>query len=213
MPRLTSPVCAVELSFRCLPALKAMYKMYRLVGCCCLKSHSAISQLYSDATAVQFPNFNPLPGTQRHGQLGVLSVPSLPRHGHQDVRRRILPPCHQRGPHAVGVCRESNPDRPIHSPAATSTPPRRTYRLVNGFRVTRDMAPSRRRGTTRVDEKKPFTNQFSSLCSVLRASKFSVFKLTEIVFLWVLLHHPSWLQLVLALLGHQFSTFETTLFG
>ena len=28
-----------------------------------------------------FPNFDLLPGTQRHGQLGVFSVPSLPRPG------------------------------------------------------------------------------------------------------------------------------------
>ena len=61
-----------------------------------LTSHSAIFQLYSDGTDVQFPNFDLLPGTQRHGQLGVFSVPSLPRHGHRDVRRRLLPPCHQR---------------------------------------------------------------------------------------------------------------------
>ena len=39
-------------------------------------------QLYSDGTEVQFPNFDLLPGTKRHGQLGVFSVPSLPRHGH-----------------------------------------------------------------------------------------------------------------------------------
>ena len=63
---------------------------------CGLTSHSAIFQLYSDGTDVQFPNFDLLPGTQRHGQLGVFSVPSLPRHGHRDVRRRLLPPCDQR---------------------------------------------------------------------------------------------------------------------
>ena len=61
-----------------------------------LTSHSAIFQLYSDGTDVQFPNFDLLPGTQRHGHLGVFSVPSLPRHGHRDVQRRLLPPCHQR---------------------------------------------------------------------------------------------------------------------
>ena len=66
-----------------------------LVGCG-LTSHSAIFQLYSDGTAVQFQNFDLLSGTQHHGQLGVFSVPSLPRHGHRDVRRRLLPPCHQR---------------------------------------------------------------------------------------------------------------------
>ena len=51
-----------------------------LVGCG-FTSHSAIFQLYSDGTDAQFPNFDLLSGTQRHGQLGVFSVPSLPRHG------------------------------------------------------------------------------------------------------------------------------------
>ena len=59
---------------------------------CGFTSHSAIFQLYSDGTDVQFPNFDLLPATKRHGQLGVFSVPSLPRHGHRDVRRRLLPP-------------------------------------------------------------------------------------------------------------------------
>ena len=59
-----------------------------LVGCG-LMSHSAIFQLYSDGTVVQFPNFDLLPGTKHHGPLGVFSVPSLPRHGHRDVRRRL----------------------------------------------------------------------------------------------------------------------------
>ena len=36
-------------------------------------SHLAIFQLYSDGTDVQFPNFDLLPGTQRHGQLGSLA--------------------------------------------------------------------------------------------------------------------------------------------
>ena len=74
-----------------------IYKKYQgwLVGCC-LTSHSVIFQLYSDRTVVQFPNFDLLPGTQRHGQLGVFSVPSLPRHGNPDFQRRLFPPCHQR---------------------------------------------------------------------------------------------------------------------
>ena len=46
-----------------------------------LTSHSAIFQLFSDGTDVQFSNFDLLPGTQRHGQLGVLNVQSLPQHG------------------------------------------------------------------------------------------------------------------------------------
>ena len=60
----------------------------RTVGCG-LTSHSALFQLYSDWTVVQFSNLDLLPGTQRHGQLGVFSVLSLPRHGHQDVGRRL----------------------------------------------------------------------------------------------------------------------------
>ena len=67
-----------------------------LVGWCRLTSHSALFQLYSDGTVVPFPIFDLLPGTQRHGQLGVLSLPSLPRHGHRDVQMRLLPPCHKR---------------------------------------------------------------------------------------------------------------------
>ena len=51
-----------------------------LVGCS-LTSHSVVFQLYSDGTVVQFPNLDLLPGTQRHGQLGVFTVPSLPDTG------------------------------------------------------------------------------------------------------------------------------------
>ena len=87
-----------------------------LVGCG-LTSHSAIFQLYSDGTVVQFPNFDLLPDTKRHWQLGVFSVPSLPRQGHRDVRKTSLTSLPSEGPHAVRVCRESNPDLPIHSPA------------------------------------------------------------------------------------------------
>ena len=56
---------------------------------CGLTSHTAIFQLYSDETVVQFPNFDLLPGTQRHRQLRVFSMPSLPGHGHRDIRRRL----------------------------------------------------------------------------------------------------------------------------
>ena len=59
--------------------------MYNLVGCG-LTSHSAIFQPYSDGTVVQFPNLDLLPGTERHGQLRVFSVSSLPRHGHLEVQ-------------------------------------------------------------------------------------------------------------------------------
>ena len=83
-----------------------------LVGCG-LTSHSAILHLHSDGTVVQFPNLDLLPGTQRHRQLGVFSVPSLPRHGQRDIRRQHLPPCHQRVHARWGyACLDS-----IHSPA------------------------------------------------------------------------------------------------
>ena len=89
------PQCARFRSiFTCSP-LDSIYITQWLVGCG-LTSHSAIFQLYSDGTVVRFPNFDLLPGTQPHGQLGVFSVPSLPRHGHPDVWRRLLPPCYQR---------------------------------------------------------------------------------------------------------------------
>ena len=60
--------------------------------CFGLMSHSSIFQLYSDGTVVEFSNLDLLPGNQSHGHLGVFSVPSLPRHGHQT----FLTPCHQR---------------------------------------------------------------------------------------------------------------------
>ena len=95
-----------------------------LVGCG-LTSHSAIFQLYSDGTVVQVPIFDLLPGTQRHGQLGVFSVSSLPRHGHRDARRRLLPLCHQRAHTRWGYA--GNRTRIVRSTVqpATSTPPRR----------------------------------------------------------------------------------------
>ena len=80
---------------------------------------SDISAIYSDGTVVQFQNLGMLPGTQHHGQLGVLHVPSVPRHGHWDVRRRFNLLA-IRGPtmaHARWVCRGSNQDLPINSPA------------------------------------------------------------------------------------------------
>ena len=40
---------------------------YVVVVDCGLMSHSAIFQLYSDGTDVQFPNFDLLPGTQAMG--------------------------------------------------------------------------------------------------------------------------------------------------
>ena len=47
----------------------------------------------------------------------------------------------------------------------------------------------------------------------LRASKFSVLKLTEIEIFWIYYTIPFGFCLILVLLGHNFSTFETTLFG
>ena len=95
-----------------------------LVGCG-LTSHASICQLYSDATVVQFPNFDLLPDTQRHGQLRVFSVPSLPRHGHLDARRRLKPSCHQRSHTQWGYA--GNRTRICRSTvqSATSAPPRR----------------------------------------------------------------------------------------
>ena len=100
-----------------------------LVGCG-LRSHSAIFQLYSDGTVVQFPSFDLLPGTQRHGQLGVFSVPSLPRHGHRDVRRRLKRLCHQRARMRWGYA--GNRTRNFRSKVqpATSMPPRRAVLFV-----------------------------------------------------------------------------------
>ena len=56
-------------------------KIIKYVHGCGFTSHSAIFQLHSDETVVQFPNFDLLPGTQRHGQLRVFSVPNLPDTG------------------------------------------------------------------------------------------------------------------------------------
>ena len=75
---------------------KIVIKFNSLLVCCGPTSHSEIFQLYSEGTVVQFPNVDLLLGTKRHGQRGVFSVPGLPRHGHRDVRGRILPPCHSR---------------------------------------------------------------------------------------------------------------------
>ena len=49
--------------------------------------------------------------------------------------------------------------------------------------------------------------------SVWRASKFSVLKIDRNCNIVGLLHHPFWLQLILAPFGHYFSNFEITLFG
>ena len=49
--------------------------------------------------------------------------------------------------------------------------------------------------------------------NVLRASKFSVLKLTEIVMLWVYNTIPFGFSSFWHFLGHQLLTFETTLFG
>ena len=46
---------------------------YVVVVDCGLTSHSAIFQLYSNGTDVQFPNFDLLPGTHAIGSLGSLA--------------------------------------------------------------------------------------------------------------------------------------------
>ena len=75
--------CAMTIAHSSLQLRWAKKCDRRLVGGG-LTSHLAIFQLYSDRRVVQFPNFDLLPGTQCHWQLGVFSVLSLPRHGHRD---------------------------------------------------------------------------------------------------------------------------------
>ena len=79
-----------------------------------------ICQLYRDGTVVQFTSFDLLPGTNRHGQLEVLSVPSLPQLRHQDVRRRFYLLA-IRGP----TCGEGMPgiEPGSSDPHSSSTPP------------------------------------------------------------------------------------------
>ena len=48
-------------------------KLYDVDVDCGLTSHSAIFQLYSDGTDVQFPNFDLLPSTHAMGSLGFLA--------------------------------------------------------------------------------------------------------------------------------------------
>ena len=55
-----------------------------------------------------------------------------------------------------------------------------------------------------------FYGRLRLICSVWRASYFSVFKIDWNCNFVCLLHHPFWLQLVLALFGNYFSTFYTT---
>ena len=76
-----------------------------LVGCG-LTSHSAITQLYSDKTVVQFPNLDLLPGTQHHGQLGVFSVQSSRAPGR--LKTALTLP--SEGQNTARVCRESKAD-------------------------------------------------------------------------------------------------------
>ena len=67
------------------PTIGPIFRIITWLVGCGLTLHSAIFQLYSDRIVVQFPNLDLLPGTQHHGQLGVLNMASLPRHGHLDV--------------------------------------------------------------------------------------------------------------------------------
>ena len=76
-----------------------------------------IFQLYSDETVVQFPNLDLLPGTKRHGQLVVLSVPSQHDTGtgkSEDVFYVLA----VRGP----TCGEGMPGIEPGSPEAQSSP-------------------------------------------------------------------------------------------
>ena len=81
---------------------------------CGLTSHSAIFQLYSDGTDVRFQI---LTCCRAPTPWAAFSVPSLPRHGHRDVWRRLFTSLPSEGPHAVRVSGESNPDLPIQSQA------------------------------------------------------------------------------------------------
>ena len=84
---------------------------------CGLTSRSAIFQLYSDGTDIKFTNFDLLPGTQRHGQLGSLACRAYSDTGTGTSENVFYLLATRKGPRAVRVSRESNPDRPIHSPA------------------------------------------------------------------------------------------------
>ena len=88
-------------------------------------------QLYNDGTVVKFPNFDLLPGTQRHGQLGVYSVLSLPRQGHRDVFNLLAIRRPTRGEGKPGI--EPGSSDPQSSPQFVSSniPPQQTD-LVSG---------------------------------------------------------------------------------
>ena len=92
-----------------------------MVGCG-FTSHSAICQLYSDGTVVQFQNFDLLPGTQLHGQLGVLAWQVYPDAGtgrSEDVFNILAIRGPTRGEGMRGI-------EPGSSDPATSMPLRRT---------------------------------------------------------------------------------------
>ena len=102
---------------------------------CGLTSYSAIFQLYSDRTVVQFPNLDLLPSTRCHGQQGVFSVPSLPRQGHWEIQRRLLPPCHQRNYTQLGYAGNRTPIVRSAVQPATSTP-RRWAIKIDDWQIT-----------------------------------------------------------------------------
>ena len=58
-----------------------------------------------------------------------------------------------------------------------------------------------------------FYGRLRLIRSVWRASKLSVFKIDRNCNFVGLLHHPFWLQFILAPFGHYFSTFKIALFG
>ena len=79
--------------------------------------HSAIFQLYSDETVVQFPNLHLLPGGQRHGSLKRSEPTPTWAPGRPKTSLTSMP---SEGPHTVRVCQESNPGLQIIYPARYS---------------------------------------------------------------------------------------------
>ena len=91
------------------------FAVFVVVDCGCT-SHSAIFQLYSDRTDVQFPILTcsraPLPWAARGLKRAEPTLTRAP--GRLKTSFTSLP---SEGPHAVRVSGESNPDLPIQSPA------------------------------------------------------------------------------------------------
>ena len=73
------------------------------------------TQRYSDGTVVHFPNLDMLPCTQRNGQIVVLKYRAEPTPTR--TPRLFFTSLLSEGPNEARLCRESNLDLPIHSPA------------------------------------------------------------------------------------------------